>query len=73
MRKTELAEIGVQMGREYYRLCMEKGMPTEELLNAEEVCELAKKSRAWLYKHNEEIPHYRGLYPRTAVMAYLMK
>ena len=48
-RKTftaaELDRIGKAMGREYYRLCVDRGVPKDEYLDADEVCKLVHKSK----------------------------
>lgn len=71
MTKRELEQIGIAMGREFYNQCMTNGVPEGEMITSDKACELAGKSKGWLYNHARELPHANGLYSRTASLAYL--
>jgi hypothetical protein len=71
MTKEEIKMIGKVMARELYHLYQTKGVPVSDYMSAEEVCSLLKKSRQWLYAHNADIPHNKGLYLRSAVESYI--
>lgn len=72
MTKKELETIGKVMAREYYDLCKKKGIPdTTDFISSEEACKIAGKSKAWLYKHNYEIPHNGRFYSKQLLIEYL--
>lgn len=73
MTTKECENIGKAMAREYYKLCCEKGLPENDLVTSDEACKILGKDKTYLYNHAREIPHYRGWYSRSALMAYMRR